>query len=188
MIAIRIPVRSIDRHEQRGLLGAMNVPRAAAIDRSSVSRKALASDGFVQILGGLLLSALLPFIVFHSQDMGGGTPGPIENVLYGSLAAVMVGHYFFRRLVFFPGRAQLILCGADLHRELRGGGDRLLLLRIDYSRLNFASSYLMCVLWYLRVPFHGLASPPAPSRDRAGGQGSQGQPHPEHRLAVAARR
>lgn len=137
----------------------MNVRRATAIDRASVSRKALASDGFVQILGGLFLSALLPFIVFHSRDMGGGVLVQ-RNVLYGSLVAIMMGHYFFRRLVFFPGARSSSYVLPIFTASFAAILTVFFFFRIDYSRLNFATSYLMCVLWYFACHFMGSRARP----------------------------
>ena len=137
----------------------MNVHRASAVDRSSVSRKALASDGFVQILGGLLLSALLPYIVFHAQDMGGGSRVQ-QNVLYGGLVAVMVGHYFFRRLVFFPGARSSSYVLPIFTASFAAVLTVFFFFRIDYSRLSFATSYVMCVLWYFACHFMGSRARP----------------------------
>lgn len=143
----------------------MNVRRATAIGQTPVGRTALATNGLVQLVGAVLLSALLPFLVFRADpiDVTGSANGVLivqENVLYGTLAAIIVGHYFFRRLVFFPGARSSsyvlpIFC-ATFGIVLT----TFFFLRIDYSRINFSTSFALCLFWYFACHVMGSRARP----------------------------
>ena len=72
----------------------------------------------------------------------------------------MVGHYFFRRLVFFPGARSSSYVVPIFTASFAAVVTVFFFFRIDYSRLNFATSYLMCVLWYFACHFMGSRARP----------------------------
>ena len=131
----------------------MNVHKASAIHAPLGGQRTFVNNSLVQFFGALFLSVLLPFLIFRDEmfDATGAKSGALivqENVLYGALAAVVVGHYFFRRLVFFPGARSSsyvlpIFCATFAITLIV-----FFFFRIEYSRLNFALSFALCVSWY----------------------------------------
>ncbi len=119
------------------------------------TKRNLAGDQLVQLAGGILFGALGPFWLFRSMagDFG---PEPFDgylNVLYGSLFAVVVGQYFYGRLVTFPGaRASSYVAptfAATFALVLAG----FFFFRLDYGRLHFATSFVGCLMWYFCCHF-----------------------------------
>ena len=137
----------------------MNVYRITAIQKASVNQRAVANSGFAQLLGGLVIAVGLPFLAFTGGDFANSEMVQ-RNVLYASLVAVVVGHYFFRRFVFFPGARSssyvVPMFTATYAIALTG----FFFFRIDYSRLAFASSYVLCEGWYFACHVIGARARP----------------------------
>ena len=139
----------------------MNVHRISAIRKASVNQRVVANSGFAQLFGGLLVAVGLPFLA-----VSGGHFQALEtvqrNVLYASLAALLVGHYFFRRFVFFPGARSSSYVVPIFTATYAIALTTFFFFRIDYSRLTFATSYLLCETWYFAC--HVLGSRARPRR------------------------
>ena len=101
---------------------------------------------------GLLLAVVLPYAVRYQLEVGGDIAS-LHNSLIGSLAAVIGGYYAFRRVSHYPGvRASYhivpsfsVSYGVALAVFFFG--------RLDYSRLHFVASFLLCLFWYYVVYF-----------------------------------
>jgi lipopolysaccharide/colanic/teichoic acid biosynthesis glycosyltransferase len=102
---------------------------------------------------GLLLAVVIPYAVRYQLEVGAGDIDSLHNSLIGSLAAVIAGYYAFRRVSHYPGvRASYhilpsfaVSYGVALSVFFFG--------RLDYSRLHFVASFLLCVFWYYAVYF-----------------------------------
>ena len=137
----------------------MNVHRITAIRKASVNQRVVANNGFAQLLGGLGVAVGLPFIVFAGTDFDAAETVQ-KNVLYASLGAVLVGHYFFRRFVFFPGARSSSYVVPIFTATYAIAVTTFFFFRIDYSRLAFATSFLLCESWYFACHVMGSRARP----------------------------
>jgi lipopolysaccharide/colanic/teichoic acid biosynthesis glycosyltransferase len=102
---------------------------------------------------GLLLAVVIPYVVRYQLEIGAGDIDSLHNSLIGSLVAVIGGYYAFRRVSHYPGvRASYhivpsfaVSYGVALAVFFFG--------RLDYSRLHFVASFVLCVFWYYVVYF-----------------------------------
>ncbi len=107
----------------------------------------------VQLGGGLLFGALLPFIVFLWAESRAGDMDVFRVSLVASLVAVASGYYFFRSLIAFPGiRASYYVVPA-FSSTFAVVFTAILLLRLEYSRPVLLVGYVLCVAWYYLVYF-----------------------------------
>lgn len=137
----------------------MNVHRITAIRKASVNQRVVANNGYAQLLGGLVVAVGLPFIVFGGTDFAAAETVQ-KHVLYASLAAVLVGHYFFRRFVFFPGARSSSYVVPTFTATYAIALTTFFFFRIDYSRLAFATSFLLCESWYFACHVMGARARP----------------------------
>jgi lipopolysaccharide/colanic/teichoic acid biosynthesis glycosyltransferase len=137
----------------------MNVHRITAIRKASVNQRVIANNGFAQLLGGLVVAVGLPFIAFAGTDFAAAETVQ-KHVLYASLAAVVVGHYFFRRFVFFPGARSSSYVVPIFTATYAIALTTFFFFRIDYSRLTFATSFLLCESWYFACHVMGARARP----------------------------
>jgi lipopolysaccharide/colanic/teichoic acid biosynthesis glycosyltransferase len=137
----------------------MNVHRVSAIRKASVNQRVVANNGFAQLLGGLVVAVGLPFIAFAGSDFAAAETVQ-KHVLYASLAAVLVGHYFFRRFVFFPGARSSSYVVPIFTATYAIALTTFFFFRIDYSRLTFATSFLLCESWYFACHVMGARARP----------------------------
>jgi lipopolysaccharide/colanic/teichoic acid biosynthesis glycosyltransferase len=115
--------------------------RIASAHRSSWNRIR------VQLGGGLLIATLVPYAVRTYLDTGYGKES-LDFALTGTIVALLAGYLSFRQTSRFPGVkvAYGILPTFGLSYGLVMAA--FLLLRIDYSRLQFVSSFFLCIVWY----------------------------------------
>ena len=105
----------------------------------------------LQLGGGLFLAVLLPWLVRIQLERQQLALYGLQASLIGSLIATIAGYYGFRMLSRYPGvRASFYILpcfsvsyGATLAV--------FFFARLDYSRLHFATSYAICLLWYFAV-------------------------------------
>ena len=143
----------------------MNVRRDVAIASPQVGYGTFITNGLVQLLGAAFFAAVLPFLIFKDEpfDATGARSGALivqENVLYGTLVALVVAHYFFRRLVSFPGARSSSYLLPIFCSTFAVVLAVFFFFRIDYSRLNFAIGFLICVSWYFACHVLGARARP----------------------------
>jgi lipopolysaccharide/colanic/teichoic acid biosynthesis glycosyltransferase len=106
----------------------------------------------VQLGVGLLLAVIIPWLVRLQLSSGADLVG-LEAAVAGTCAALLVGYYSFRKMTRYPGvRASyhiLPLFSASYGAVLA----LFFFARLDYSRLQFAVSFAICVVWYYVVYF-----------------------------------
>lgn len=137
----------------------MNVHRITAIQKASVNQRAVANNGFAQLLGGLIVAVGLPFLIFAGTNFDAAETVQ-KNVLYASLSALLVGHYFFRRFVFFPGARSSSYVVPIFTATYAIALTTFFFFRIDYGRLAFATSYILCESWYFACHVMGARARP----------------------------
>jgi lipopolysaccharide/colanic/teichoic acid biosynthesis glycosyltransferase len=107
----------------------------------------------VQLGMGLLLAVIIPFLVRYRFEYLLPDLHSIQNSLIGTSIALVAGYYGFRRVSFYPG------VSASYHILPSFAATYGLVLavfffaRLDYSRVHFAVSFLISVLWYYIVYF-----------------------------------
>jgi lipopolysaccharide/colanic/teichoic acid biosynthesis glycosyltransferase len=107
----------------------------------------------LQLGVGLLLAVILPYLVRLRQELGQADLESINNSLVGTIVALIGGYYAFRRVSYYPG------VRASYHILPTFAVSYGLVLatfffsRLDYSRLHFLISFLLCVFWYYVVYF-----------------------------------
>lgn len=119
----------------------------------SAIRRSLWNRIRLQLGGGLLVSALAPFFIRYLIEPELGLTPSLINSLAGTVVAVIVGYYTFRRISTFPGvRAsyQIAPAFAASFGFMVAG---FLMLRLDYSRFHIAASFVLCLTWYYLVYF-----------------------------------
>ena len=107
----------------------------------------------LQLGGGLTLAILIPWAVRIQLEETELQLASLQTSLAGSALALVVGYYFFRRLSRYPGvRASYYI----LPSFAAAFGTVLAVFffaRLDYSRLHFLASFVICVFWYYVVYF-----------------------------------
>jgi lipopolysaccharide/colanic/teichoic acid biosynthesis glycosyltransferase len=107
----------------------------------------------LQLGGGILLAVLLPWlariqVAQNARDLIG-----LQTAAVGTLIALVAGYYSFRRLSRYPGvRASyhiLPIFSASYGIVLAV----FFFARLDYSRLQFLFSFLICAIWFYIVYF-----------------------------------
>jgi lipopolysaccharide/colanic/teichoic acid biosynthesis glycosyltransferase len=102
---------------------------------------------------GLLLAVITPYLVRFRQEYGQPDMDSINNSLVGTIVALIGGYYAFRRVSHYPG------VRASYHILPTFAVSYGLILavfffaRLDYSRLHFLTSFMLCVFWYYVVYF-----------------------------------
>jgi lipopolysaccharide/colanic/teichoic acid biosynthesis glycosyltransferase len=103
---------------------------------------------------GLLFAVMLPYAVrYQLESRLAADIDSLNNSLIGTVIALVGGYYFFRRVSHYPGvRASYHI----LPSFAVAYGMMLILFlfaRLDYSRLHFLASFVLCVFWYYVVYF-----------------------------------
>jgi lipopolysaccharide/colanic/teichoic acid biosynthesis glycosyltransferase len=102
---------------------------------------------------GLLLAVILPWATRYNLVIEEKEVMSLPNSLIGTIAALIGGYYSFRRLSHYPG----VRASYHILPSFAASYGLILaiffFLRLDYSRLHFLASFLICVLWYYIVYF-----------------------------------
>ncbi len=98
---------------------------------------------------GLILCAGVPYVVsVVLLSLPFDRHPPSINTLFGASFAVMLGIYFSRRLTYFPGTRQRESVLPAFLLSFGGVAVALLLSRLDYSRVQLATSAIMSILFF----------------------------------------
>ena len=102
---------------------------------------------------GILLAVVLPYLLRFYLETGDGGTESLHNSLLGTLAALICGYYAFRRVSHYPGvRASYHILPSFAVAYLMALAV-FFFARLDYSRLHFVGSFVLCVFWYYIVYF-----------------------------------
>ena len=101
-----------------------------------------------QLLLGLVFVVLLPALARSSVPGGDFTRGHQINTALGSMIAMVLGYIGFRRLQIFPGLGSGGHVIASFTATFATLAAAMLLVRLDYSRLQLLGSYGMCIALY----------------------------------------
>lgn len=104
-----------------------------------------------QLLGGLVFAVLLPGIIRWQLDFFRVEHQSLGNALTGATIAIIVGYFLHHRFGDFPG----VRSGSSLLVSLSASFAIVVLVfflvRLDYSRFVFASSYVISLGWFVLV-------------------------------------
>ena len=103
---------------------------------------------------GLLLAVLLPWAVRVNLEVAELEWPGLQNSLAGTLFALTAGYFGFRRLSRYPG----VRASYHIFPTFAASYGLVLAVfffaRLDYSRLHFSVSFLLCIFWYYIVYFN----------------------------------
>lgn len=100
---------------------------------------------------GMLLAVLLPYAVRYQFDAN--TPGlpPLNNSFIATSLALIAGFYSFRKVSQYPGVRASYHIFPTFAATFGTALAVFFFFRLDYSRLHFLSSFVICVFWYFIV-------------------------------------
>ena len=112
--------------------------------------KRLSQRRSVQLAGGVLLAAVLPWAL-RVIALGGHASQVVTTSAIGNLVAVLLGFYVFRSMTNYPGIRPgfyiLPIVSATFGIVLVA----FISLRLDYSRFVLITGYLLACSWYLAI-------------------------------------
>ncbi|MEO5641008.1 MAG: hypothetical protein ABIQ98_04490, partial [Sphingomicrobium sp.] len=124
-----------------------SVPVRAAPRRSLMNRRR------VQLVGALLIAALLPFVIRSLTFPGTAAETRSVNALVGNIAAVVMALWIRQSVEPYPGVRSSALnlpAAAASHGVVLAA---ILFLRLDYDRLALLGGFLFHVAWLYVVYF-----------------------------------
>jgi lipopolysaccharide/colanic/teichoic acid biosynthesis glycosyltransferase len=127
----------------------------------------------VQLIGGLILCLLFPYVAFMEKIENSYSIANLFNVAIMCSFSIVFGHYFFRKLVVFPGARSSAYIVPVFSVSYGSGLVIFFISRLPYSSMFFLSSFLSCLVYYYmcyfverRVRPRRLAIIPCPAAHR----------------------
>jgi lipopolysaccharide/colanic/teichoic acid biosynthesis glycosyltransferase len=103
------------------------------------------------VLVGLVIAILMPMLVRHVTTGIAITQPTQYHTAFGGFAALLLGVLGYRRLHVFPGIAAGGYIFMSLSVTFAALAVAFIMMRIDYSRLQFLSSYLLSLAVYIYI-------------------------------------
>lgn len=100
------------------------------------------------LLGGVLVAVLVPLVLRFGIDGLPLNSSSLSNTAVGSFFAIVIGFFFFRRLIDFPGTEGISYSVPIFAATYGFILIFFLFLRLDYSRYLFGTSYVLAVIWF----------------------------------------
>lgn len=104
-----------------------------------------------QIPGGILLAAVLPYLVRLEIDRASADLGLLNNTLIGATAAIIAGAWLMRNVATYPGAEAL---ASTLPSFCAAFGVLLIVFvfgRIPYNRLTLSVAFAVSLLWFFVI-------------------------------------
>lgn len=102
-----------------------------------------------QLLIGLVVVVIAPGMLWTPTAIWSAPRfGAFENTVFGTFAAMLLGAYLRRRMTAYPGTGTLSVVLPAFAAAYLSVILVFFFLRFDYSRFQFASSFLVAVLWF----------------------------------------
>ncbi len=101
-----------------------------------------------QILGGILIAALLPFVLRLAIYGVSNDLGVLNNTLIGTILAIVVGAWLMRNVGTYPGAEAL---ASALPSFCVAFGVLLIVFvfgRIPYNRVNLSAGFILALAWF----------------------------------------
>jgi len=113
--------------------------------------KPLVTRGYFQLGGGFLLAIVLPTLIRYQFSDGFFNLDIAVYTMIASTLAMSTGYFISRRLSKFPGdteRPYILLIYSMMFGLAMGV---IFMLRLDYSRFLFFTSFAVCIIWFSAV-------------------------------------
>lgn len=101
-----------------------------------------------QLIGGLLFAVVLPMLIRSSGDTGIISTSTLQHTVIAALFAHVLGFFAFRRLGSYPGVAGAGFILPTFALTYGFVFAVVFFLRVDYSRFQAGSSFVLSTLWY----------------------------------------
>jgi lipopolysaccharide/colanic/teichoic acid biosynthesis glycosyltransferase len=102
---------------------------------------------------GLLVAVLVPYAIRYQFDIRAGDLAALNDSLIATTLALTAGYYAFRRVSHYPGVRASYHIFPTFAATYGVALAVFFFLRLNYSRLHFLSSFVLCVGWYYIVYF-----------------------------------
>lgn len=114
-------------------------------------RNSIVAQLWYQLGGALIFAAIVPYYLRLWLEVAAPQLSNLGNSLLGTVVAVLLSQLSFRQSIQYPGVRSThgIVPSIVFAYALVLVG--FLLLRLDYSRLQFILSFLACIAWYYMV-------------------------------------
>lgn len=139
-----IPFRPPERSAQQGPLADPNRSAAQSAQHALLRLRYM-------VLAGLAVAILMPMLVRQFTTGIAATQPTQYNTALGGCVALLLGVLAYRRLHVFPGIAAGGYIFMSLSITFGALAVAFFMARIDYSRLQFLSSYLLSLAVYLGI-------------------------------------
>ncbi|MEP3266527.1 MAG: sugar transferase [Hyphomicrobiales bacterium] len=106
-----------------------------------------------QLLGGILFCLVLPFALRFGDNVISLTSPNIKSTVIALMVAILLGYFATRRLTNYPGVRAVSYVLVSYTFTFAIVISIFFILRLDYSRYLFVSSYLLCIFWFSVVHF-----------------------------------
>ena len=117
------------------------------------SRRTVWNRTRFQLGVGLVVAVLLPWAVRVNLAIEELEYQGLQNSLGGTTIALVLGYLGFKRLAHYPG----VRASYHIFPSYAASYGLVLAIffftRLDYSRLHFFASFLLCVFWYYVIYF-----------------------------------
>jgi len=102
---------------------------------------------------GLLAAVLIPYAIRYQFDIRAGDLAALNDSLIATTLALIAGYYAFRRVSHYPGVRASYHIFPTFAATYGVALAVFFFLRLNYSRLHFLGSFVVCVGWYYIVYF-----------------------------------
>jgi len=102
---------------------------------------------------GLLAAVLIPYGIRYQFDIRAGDLAALNDSLIATTLALIAGYYAFRRVSHYPGVRASYHIFPTFAATYGVALAVFFFLRLNYSRLHFLGSFVVCVGWYYVVYF-----------------------------------
>lgn len=115
------------------------------------ARKTIWNRRRFQLAGGLLVAVIIPWLLRLGLESPNSDLRGLETAVIGTTIALLAGYYGFQRLSVFPGARSSYHILPSFSITYGTVLVVFFFARLDYSRLHFLASFLICVIWYYVV-------------------------------------
>ncbi|MEO1323965.1 MAG: sugar transferase [Pseudomonadota bacterium] len=104
-----------------------------------------------QLLGGVLVSVLVPAFVRARFERISDLSINYEHTLIGTLSALLLGYLIFRKMTVLPGAKAIVNVVPAFLTSYAVVVAVFFLMRIDYSRAQFLLSFGLTCIWFAAI-------------------------------------
>lgn len=120
--------------------------------RSPLARLAWALSRIrFQLAGGIVAGVVAPALVRGQLDRFADQISQYDTSLIGTFCALVFGYLIFRKVMVYPGTGAMLRVVPAFALSYGSVALFFFFLRLDYSRYQFAMSFVLVSLWFLLV-------------------------------------